>query len=246
MVIDLVMIILMLILMASLLTGDTAHEVLGVSFGILFIAHNILNWRWYRALPKGRYDAVRILQAAVNLLLLLDMLAVMVSAMTISQTVFASLDLKGGVNGRKIHMFTAYLGFILMSIHLGLHWKMIMSMVRKLKKSIAANRVLTFVLRMAAALIAAYGVYASFGRNMSSKFTFQNTFDFWDYNKSAELFFIDYLAIMGLYVFVTHYILKLFRKRKNKLTDESRLVWRMEACYRKSKQLRYHFKHKKL
>lgn len=213
MVIDLVMIILMLVLMASLLTGDTVHEALGVFFGILYIAHNILNWRWYRALPKGRYDTVRILQTAVNLLLLFDMLAVMVSAMTIFQNVFAPLGLNGGVTGRKIHMFAAYFGFILMSIHLGFHWEMFMSMARKLTKATAANRIRTFVLRMAATLIAAYGMYASFSRNVSSKLTFQNTFDFWDYNKPVTLFFIDYLAIMGLYVFMTHYALKLLRNR---------------------------------
>lgn len=143
--------------MASILTGDTVHKLLGVSFGLLFIVHNILNWRWYKALLKGRYDAIRILRTAVDLLLLVAMLVLMVSAMTISLKVFAFLGLNRGLTGRKIHLFAAYWGFILMSVHLGMHWGMVMNAVQKLIKTTAANHIRTITLRMAAALIAAYG-----------------------------------------------------------------------------------------
>lgn len=218
MVIDFIMLALLLVLMASILTGDTVHELLGISFAVLFIVHNVLNWQWYRALPKGRYDAVRILRTAVNLLLLVTMLVLIVSAMTISMEVFAFLGLNGGLIGRKVHMFAAYWGFLLMSVHLGMHWDMMMAAARKLSKTAATNRIRTFALRIAAAFIAGYGVYASFSRNISSKLTMQNAFDFWDYSKPVTLFFIDYLSIIGLYVCVTYYALKLIRCR-GKLTD---------------------------
>jgi hypothetical protein len=53
--IDLTMTILMLVAMAYRITGNTIHEVVGVFLFVLFIVHNILNRRWYKAIAKGKY-----------------------------------------------------------------------------------------------------------------------------------------------------------------------------------------------
>ncbi|HBC91495.1 MAG TPA: hypothetical protein DCZ10_00940 [Pelotomaculum sp.] len=220
MVIDFVMIVLMLVVMASRLIGNTAHELLGVSLILLFIVHHILNRQWYKTLLKGRYNALRVLHTAVNMLLLVTMLALMVSAVLISRSVFAFLDLNGGLIGRQIHLLATYWGFILMSIHLGMHWGMIMGAVRKLTKTNSPNRNCTYMLRIIAGLIAVYGVYASFVREVGAKLILYYSYDFWNYDQSAVIFFVDYLCIMGLYVCVTYYLLRLFRNGEQKDKDE--------------------------
>lgn len=76
---DILMTFILFGLMAFQYTGELAHECLGAAMLFLFLTHNFLNRGWYRPLGKGKYNAFRILQAAVNLLLLADMLGMMMS-----------------------------------------------------------------------------------------------------------------------------------------------------------------------
>lgn len=130
---DLVMTVLLLCQMAYMLIGEAAHEWMGAAMFVLFLLHHVLNWRWYRNLVKGKYTALRILQTVVDFLVLLAMIGLMVSGIMLSREVFAFLPIRGGMGfARILHMLAAYWGFILMSVHLGLHWGMIMGMARKI------------------------------------------------------------------------------------------------------------------
>lgn len=210
--IDLVMVVLMLTALASPLTGNTIHEILGVSMLGLFFVHNILNWRWYKTALKGKPNVLRVLQIAVNLLLLAAMLVLMVSAVPISYTVFAFINVNGGLIARKLHILAAYWGFILMSVHLGMHWGMVMGAVHKMTRITNTNHIRTMVLRIMTVLIAACGVYASFDRDVGSKLILYYTYSYWNFDESAMFFFTDYLAIMGIYICVTYYMLKFVNK----------------------------------
>lgn len=48
--IDFIMTILLLLLMAFNLIGQELHEWIGTGMFLLFILHNILNYRWYKAI----------------------------------------------------------------------------------------------------------------------------------------------------------------------------------------------------
>ena len=58
-VVDIIMTILFFVLMAYRLTGRTMHEYLGYLIFIFFILHHILNFNWYKNLPKGKYNLNR-------------------------------------------------------------------------------------------------------------------------------------------------------------------------------------------
>ena len=94
--VDLGMTVLLFVLMAYQLTGDFAHEWAGAAMFLLFIAHHILNRRWVMNLGKGRYTPVRILQSALDILLLAAMLGLMVSGIILSRHVFGFLPISGG------------------------------------------------------------------------------------------------------------------------------------------------------
>lgn len=49
---DFVMTMLLLLLMAKQLTGEAAHEWMGVGMFILWIVHHILNFKWYAHIFK--------------------------------------------------------------------------------------------------------------------------------------------------------------------------------------------------
>ena len=130
MAVDLAMTVLLFLLMAYLLVGETAHEWLGLAMFLLFILHHVLNWRWYRSLFKGKYTPIRILQTLLNILLLASMIGLMVSGIILSRKVFDFLPVSGGMGfARMLHMLASYWGFLFMSLHLGLHWSMVMGLI---------------------------------------------------------------------------------------------------------------------
>jgi membrane protein len=51
-----------------------------------------------------------------------------------------------------------------------------------------------------------YGIYAFFRRQLGEYLFLRSHFVFFDDSEPLIFFFIDYLAIMGLFVFVGHYL----------------------------------------
>ena len=214
--IDLFMTVLMLAAMAYRLTGNTIHELLGVALLALFIVHNILNRRWYQKVLKRKHNVRRVLNTAVNLLLLVMMLMLMVSSVLISRSVFAFIPVDGDLIARQIHILATYWGFILISIHLGMHWGMIIGTVRKIPGIPSPNSGRTFAVRVMAVLIAVYGVNAFFERDVGYKLILYYTYSYWNFEESAMFFFTDYISIIGVYVFVTYYFLRFVQNRRKR------------------------------
>lgn len=219
--IDLVMTVLLLLQMAYMLIGNTAHEWIGATMFVLFILHHVLNIRWYRNLFKGRYSGFCVLQTAVNFSVLLCMLGLMVSGIIMSRDVFSFLPIDGGMGfARMLHMVAAYWGFLLMSAHLGLHWGMIMGMVRKIRKQKEPSKIQTWTLRILVLLISGFGVYAFVKHNLLSYMFMKNQFVFFDMQQPLISFLTEYLAMMGLWACLSYYISRAVQKFSVKKTDK--------------------------
>lgn len=218
--VDVLMTLALLFLMGYHLWGEALHEWVGAGMLILFIAHHILNGHWHKTLFKGKYNALRIITLCVDLLVLLAMLAQMYSGIVMSRHVFEFLPSIGGMSlARRLHILGAYWGFLLMSLHLGLHWNMILGMFRKaagIKGKAKSRSMITFIIGLA---IAGYGVWVFISRDFPTYLFLKSEFVFLDYSESKILFYIDYLALMGLCIFIAHYGTKLIRKKKK--TEES-------------------------
>ena len=104
--VDIAMLVVSVLLMAAERTGIAAHMLLGAGMLVLALIHNLLNLPWWGSLGKGRYDRPRRLRTAVNLLLLADLLAVLVSGLC-----FATL----------IHRLSALLFLALVIAHVWMH-----------------------------------------------------------------------------------------------------------------------------
>ena len=214
---DLIMTVLLLCQMAYLLIGEEAHEWLGTAMFVLFILHHILNWRWYQNLTKGNYHRVRILQMAVNFLVFLSMIGLMISGIMMSREVFAFLPIHGGRSfARTLHMLASYWGFLFMSLHLGLHWGMIIGMARKIWGKPKFSSAGTWILRILGGAIGILGIY-SFVTNKIADYMFLRTeFVFFDMSKPLWLFFAEYLSMMGLWVWLAYYGTRLLRNISSK------------------------------
>ncbi|MEH7416557.1 DUF4405 domain-containing protein [Neobacillus drentensis] len=213
---DVVMTVLMLIAMAYYITGNTIHELVGVVVLLLFILHNLLNGRWYKVILKGGHHLRRQLQIVINLLFLVTMAVMMISAVLISSDLFPYIPINNDMMLRQLHAQTAYLGFIIMAVHVGFSWNIIINSVRRMTGITGTSRFRTIGLRILAVLIVAYGVHASFKREIGAKLFIYNPFGNWFNDNSTLVFLIDHLSIMGIYICGTHYALKFIQKQETR------------------------------
>lgn len=191
--------------------GNAAHEVIGtVMFGLL-ITHNVFNRRWYGTITKGRRDARGAIAKAINLSLLAAMLSLLVTSVIISQTVFSFLPIASSVTARQAHTFAAYAALLVVALHLGLQWSMIMELVRIRLRLRAGNPVRAWALRAVAVLIAAYGIHSLMAVNIASKLSMRVPEGFSDFQMPAPALLFHHLAIVVLGVSIIHGSLKLVR-----------------------------------
>ncbi len=208
---DIAMTAALLFLMTYGLIGEAVHEWIGVAMFVLFILHHILNSHWSRNLFKGKYTAIRLLQTILVIFVLVSMLASMFSGLILSRHVFSSITIRGWRSfARSLHMISAYWGFVLMSLHLGLHWNIMMGMVRKFVQK--PSTVCTWVLRANALLVAGYGVYAFIYRGVGRYMLMWDHFVFFDFDEPLLFFLLDYLCIMSLFVWIGHYAAAAIRR----------------------------------
>ncbi len=214
---DILMTIALFFLMGYQFWGETAHEWIGTGMFVLFAAHQIGNLNWYKSLLKlksisirGKHCAMRTVWYFINVLTLAAMLALMYSGITMSRHVFVFLPVRGGMAlARRLHILGSYWGYLLISLHLGLHWGMVLNLV--VKKNMQQHKYQSAGF-MAGLLIAAYGFYAFMKRDFLTYMFLRSEFVYLNYEESELLFFADYLALMGLCIFIAYYGTKLVKK----------------------------------
>lgn len=215
---DVLMTIALLFLMGYQFWGEAAHEWIGAGMFVLFIGHQVCNLNWYKNLFRGKYIPMRIFQTVINLLTLALMLMQIYSGIILSRYVFAFLPIQGGMAlARRLHILGSYWGFLFMSLHLGLHWGMILNVTAKMRKwSKADGSKFAVVSFLAGLVVAVYGLVVFIKRDFLDYMLLKREFVFMDYEESKVLFFLDYLALMGLCVFLSHYCAKLLKGRGHK------------------------------
>ena len=192
--------------MAYMLVGEEAHEWIGSGLALLFVLHNALNRKWYAALLTGRYTPLRAFQTAVNLLCLVSMAAAAVSGAAMSRYLYDIPFLSGGASlARTVHMLAAYWGYCFISLHLGLHWSMMLGMMKNAAAPQRAPRWITPLLRTAGAAAALLGAHALMRHSLLDYMFLRNQFVFFDTERPLCLFFLDYAAIMALWAWLAHY-----------------------------------------
>lgn len=221
--IDSALTVLLPLLMAYTLVGEAAHEWLGLAMLLLFIAHHILNIRWIKGLCKGRYAAWRILNTGANLLLLIDFVFLSVSSVVLSYHVFAFLPISGGMEfARKAHMLASYWGFVLMSVHMGLHWSMVMGMLKKAVPARKTGDAMKWASRIAVWVVSGYGIWAFVKREIGVYLLYRSHFVFFDFDESVWSFLADYIAVMLLFAAAGYYLERLphYAKQHRNQQDE--------------------------
>lgn len=216
-VIDIGMTICLLLLMPYSLLSEIAHEWIGMGILVLFILHHILNRNWLFSVTKGKYTSFRILQTMLVIIMLILMAGSMLSGILLSNHIFKMVNISGTfMIARQVHMFCAYWGLVVMSLHLGMHWNIAVAMTGRLWKQPSAVR--KWSAGFVAAIAAGYGLYAFVRRQIGEYLLMKMHFVFYDYEAGVWPFLFDYMAVMIFIAWIGYYGGKLIRRTlSNKL-----------------------------
>lgn len=193
-------------------SGNLAHEIIGTTMLALLIGHNLFNRRWYGTIARGRPEPRTLLTRGVNLSLLVSMLALLATSLIISEAVFSFLPFTSTVGARQIHMTVGYLALLIVAVHLGLHWTMIMGVALRLLGITSGSRLRTSMLRLVAIGLAAYGLYSLVVVNIGSKLLMEMSLMVWDFEREAAAFLLHHAAIVALGAVIGHYGSQLCRR----------------------------------
>jgi hypothetical protein len=202
------MIIILLCAYAYRIIGDIAHEWIGVSVFVFFIAHNVINFRWYKNMGKGAYTARRVIMTIVNVLLAFAMATLIITGFMHSRIVLSFLNLPGGMFLRQIHTTAAYWGLPLIGVHIGINWGTVIAGLRKLLSINSVNPARTIIMRIFVVALVVFGIWSSFDRDMFAKLFLGFSFDYWPEERPAVLFFTEKLSIMSVYIFLAYCAMK--------------------------------------
>ncbi|WP_372399913.1 DUF4405 domain-containing protein [Azospirillum sp. HJ39] len=194
--------------------GNAAHELAGTAMFLLLVVHTVFNRRFYGRIAKTRREARDLFNLAVILALLVAMAMLLVTSVLISNALPDILSSFGGFTVRRIHTLAAYWALVIVAVHLGLRWPLIMGVTRSLLGLSAPNPGRSWALRLAALAIAIHGVWSAFELGLGGKLAMQVSLDWWNFETSVAGFFIHCVAVAGLCMAVTHYALKWLQRRE--------------------------------
>jgi len=194
--------------------GNTVHELVGTGMFLLVIVHNGFNRRWYGTIPRTRREARGLINTGLTLLLLIAMLALLITSVLISNTLSGLMSRYGGFTARQVHTLAAYWVLVMVAIHLGLRWPMIMGVARNLLGIGKASAIRTFALRAIAVAVAVLGVWSSFVLDVGTKLSMRMTLDWWNFEEGAAGFLLHCVAVVGLYIAAAYYAMKWIQARR--------------------------------
>lgn len=162
-IIDLAMLITFTLFFNKMVLGMALHEIIGIAIGGVVLVHCGLNFKWIKAITSKLFSKDIKLRTRIiyilDVALLIDILAIIISGLSISRVVCPWLRLSWLPNLKGVHMFASYLILMIIGIHLGLHWKWVMNTFKKIF-NIKESKVLTYIARVLAIIILVFGIYS--------------------------------------------------------------------------------------
>jgi hypothetical protein len=214
---DALMTVLLLVLMGFHLHGEIVHEWAGIIFTLLIILHLYLNRHRLWSLSPNIPLTMRVVNRAINIVTFAVILTAIVSGMMLSRHILLALPFHNPASWvRKVHMTSVHWGMLILALHIGLHWKMLATFFCRIM-NIANNSLLANIIMPGIfSLIALLGLYALLNHDYLDYLLMKVDFSFFDYDESALLFYLRYLAIVVLFSLTTRFLLWFFIVRKDK------------------------------
>lgn len=157
----------------QVLGGMKFHEIAGLAIGVAVLVHVLLNYKWVVNVSKSIFSKKVTLRTRLvyilNILLLIDMAIIIISGIGISKILFPNLGFYNSFLNQRTHISAAFIALTLIGIHLGLHWKWVINVFKKIIKLNKSNKAFGYLSKLAAVLVLTYGIYSMAAVNYVSK-----------------------------------------------------------------------------
>lgn len=211
------MTLLLLVLMGFHLQGEIVHEWAGIIFTLLIILHLYLNrhrlWSQSPRIPL----TMRIVNRVINAVTFVVILTAIISGMMLSRHILLDLPFHNpAIWVRKVHMTSVHWGMLILALHIGLHWKMLATFFCRVLNISDSSRLANVIMPGFFSIMALQGLYWLLHQDYLDYLLMKVDFSFFDYDESALLFYLHYLAIIILFSLITRLLLWYFIFRKSK------------------------------
>lgn len=134
---DMVMTIVFICLLNTNYTGIKLHEILGIFLFWLFLYHKLLNYKWIKSITQNLFKRhlnknVKI-KYIVDIGLLLLVFLNVITGILISTYIFTGIETRNIATTSNLHHIFAYLLLVLLIVHVGLHWTLVMNSLKVIK-----------------------------------------------------------------------------------------------------------------
>lgn len=240
-ILDISMSLLLILAMGYQITGNLWHEIVGITMFVLYVIHCALNGYWFKNFAtiknnlKGKPAAT--ISFITNILVLADMIILAITSIMISKSAFAFLGIQAADSVKKIHMLSAHIGFVLISVHVGAHSKMILNKICKganidrTKKSVKiAGMVLALIIVIIGA-ISSIKIKQEMMMRESTQVAnvevMQNEVDLNDdanieESENIGLHYFIFIAKAGMVIVITSYVLEWMDSKGKKKSSRSK------------------------
>ena len=227
-VLDIIMFILLLLCMSYSLIGTKWHEYLGIILCIGFIIHCILQKNYFAKIISLKYTLYNSFILIINLLTFLTMFGLIISSLIFLDYIplFLKTSFPNLINfARTLHLLSAYWGFILISMHIGLHWQIFYNLITKYTKDKLSYSLNSKLILW---IIFLYGLNNFIHYDLISYMLLQNNFVYFNPSQSLLSFFVDYLSIVVTFIILANYLRKSFLNLQTKDCILSHILYKLD------------------
>ncbi|MDD3241948.1 MAG: DUF4405 domain-containing protein [Bacilli bacterium] len=143
------MIILLLLITNTNITGVLIHEILGVLIFVVFAIHLYLNWNSIKIMlnkfKNNNLSKDIKINLVVDILLFIMFLIITISGILISKNLFTFMNINYNINIYYIHVYGTYLAIVLLLIHIINHLKIINLYYKKITNKKNERKVIIYI-----------------------------------------------------------------------------------------------------
>lgn len=166
---DIAMAILFITFFNKTLISFKFHVQSGKVFGLLILVHMILNRKWIINITKRLFDSkIKIrtkLSYICSLILLISIIFIIFSGMMMMTA--PNYDRK--MFYKMLHFGASYLSVGLIGIHVGLYWKFVMNMFKKLLKINKSTSITKILANLCVVTVLVFGIYTTYKQEYFNK-----------------------------------------------------------------------------
>ena len=122
-IIDVLLLLLFVCELSGFFLPNNIHIIIGNIFLFLIIAHNIVNFGFYKSLFKGKYNLKRAINTICIFLFGISLLMLAISGIEMSANIFSNNQSLSEINWRSLHLNAAIVSVVLLVIHVVVYSK---------------------------------------------------------------------------------------------------------------------------